>query len=375
MVFEILFEKFNRFYETVFHKHGLFVSKYPKLIITVSLLVNILLALGAFKIKMIKDTDELFMLMNSEAKRDEKIFSNIFDKSSELNNKEFYLHQMFDLGTGAEIMFRVREDANKNLLERKFFDEILKIHRNILENVVVKNVNETIKFEDVCAKRLGKCWIEGSDLLYGDGFFNYLKTSSMLLRQNETDSAVDSSLEDNIYFSENGGMNFLAAVLGKDFKFILDDNDPLVNIESNQTYGYAHILKIRYQMKYKIVANNIKGILWEREFLKFVKTSLNSSLVSFTYATSKSLEDEIEANVGFDSKLVSMTFMFIMIFATIFMSIGSNSITSPGMMLPTAGIFSAFFGVSSSVGLLSLIGYPSCSLVAIIPFLVLGISI
>ena len=197
----------------------------------------------------------------------------------------------------------------------------------------------------------------------------------MLLRQNETDSAVDSSLEDNIYLSENGGMNFLAAVLGKDFKFILDDNDPLVNIESNQTYGYAHILKIRYQMKYKIVANNIKGILWEREFLKFVKTSLNSSLVSFTYATSKSLEDEIEANVGFDSKLVSMTFMFIMIFATIFMSIGSNSITSPGMMLPTAGIFSAFFGVSSSVGLLSLIGYPSCSLVAIIPFLVLGISI
>jgi hypothetical protein len=375
MVFEILFEKFNRFYENLFHKHGLFVSKYPKTIITVSLIVNIILALGVFKLKMIKDTDELFMLVNSDAKRDEKLFSNVFDKSSELINKEFYLHQLFDLGTGAEIMFRVREDSNKNILEKKYFDEMLMIHRKLLENVLVKNENETIKFDDVCAKRFGKCWIEGSELLNSEGFFNYLKTSSMTLRKNETDSLADSSLEDNIYISESGGMNFLAVVLGKDFKFILNDNDPLVNIESNQTYGYAKIFKIRYQMKYKIAANNIKGILWEREFLKFVKNSLNSTLLSYTYATSKSLEDEIEANVGFDSKLVSMTFMFIVIFATIFMSVGSNIITSPGMMLPTAGIFAAFFGVSSSVGLLSFIGYPSCSLVAIIPFLVLGIII
>ena len=54
------------------------------------------------------------------------------------------------------------------------------------------------------------------------------------------------------------------------------------------------------------------------------------------------------------------------------MSFGSNKITSPGMILPAAGIFSAVLGVSSSTGFLSFIGFPACSLIAPIPFLVMG---
>jgi hypothetical protein len=42
------------------------------------------------------------------------------------------------------------------------------------------------------------------------------------------------------------------------------------------------------------------------------------------------------------------------------------------MILPSAGIFAAFFGVGSSFGLLALLGYPGCNLIAVVPFLVLG---
>jgi hypothetical protein len=90
--------------------------------------------------------------------------------------------------------------------------------------------------------------------------------------------------------------------------------------------------------------------------------------VGFTYSTSRSLDEEMEANMGFDSRLVTTTFILIMIFATIC----CNMITSPGFILPTSGIFSTIFGISSSFGGLSLLNYSACNLIFIIPLLVLG---
>ena len=57
------------------------------------------------------------------------------------------------------------------------------------------------------------------------------------------------------------------------------------------------------------------------------------------------------------------------------MSVNTNCLTSPGMLLPMSGIFSALFGITSSFGLLSFIGYPGCNLIFVIPFLVIGIGI
>ena len=245
--------------------------------------------MGVLKINLIKDAEELFMVTNSEAKQNEKFFKKIFH-NTETVHKNFYLHQLLDLGTGAEINFRVRGDPNANILEKKYFDEILTIHQNIIENIVA---NETIRFEDVCATRgNNKCWIEGSDLLSCDAFFKFLKKSSLALRNNETDSIIDPMLEDVVYMNEKGEMNFMAASFGKKFKFILNDDDPLVQIESNQTYAYACVFKIRYQMKYNIALKNKNVLLWEREFLKYIK-NLKTTHVSFTFSTSGSLGKKI----------------------------------------------------------------------------------
>ena len=270
MLFEILFSKFNKFYEKIFHKYGFFLSKYPLKVIITSVLVNILLAFGSLRIKMITDTDDLFMIMNSEARRDEKYFSNIFG-CKDIVREEFYMHQLFDFGTGAEIQFRVRNDPKANILEKKYFDEINSIHKIILQNSVFKYENETLTYESVCVRRSQQCWIEGASLLDGDGFFTFLRDNSLKLRENDSVDVHDSNLEDIIYFDKDMRINLLGLVLGKEFKFTLSDKDPLLNANSSQTYGYARILKLRYQMKYQITANNMKGILWEREFLKSVR--------------------------------------------------------------------------------------------------------
>jgi hypothetical protein len=370
MDFENLYGKFNKFYEKIFSKYGLFISKYPIWIIMSSLIINIILSSGILKMKLIVETDELFMVSTSEAIKNEKFFKNLFN-NSEYVHKEYYAHQLFDLGTGAEINFRVRDNPNSNILEKQYLNEILRLHEMILKNINPVYGNKTISFEDVCAKRNDKCWIEGVDVLNTNEFFNFLNESSAKLKK-KSDDVLNSEvgeIDETIYMSKNG-INFLGLILGKKFKFITDENDPFV-IGGEQTYGYANILKIRYQMKYNLNANNIKVKLWEQEFLKFIKT-INSTIVSFTYSTSRSQDEEMEANMGFDSRLITTTFILIMIFAIIFMPIGCNMVTSPGFILPTTGIFSTLFGISSSFGGLSLLGYSACNLIFIIPLLVLG---
>ena len=365
MFFEILFKKFNNCYEKIFFNYGLILSKYPIYFIVGSLIINIVLSLGILKSNMIEDIDNLFMVRNSKAIKNEKFLKELFN-SVEMVPRQFFLHQIFDLGTGGEINFRVRGDSTANILVKDCLDEIRGIRNLILENVTAVYENETIKFKDICATRNENCWIEGTDLL-NDEFLKFLNDTSIALRNNKTDLE---SFKDNIYFSSSGGINFIELVLGRHFKYIVNDNDPLI-VNSNQKDAYARIFKLRFQLRYNLEANNLKVQLWESEFLKFVE-NIKTKHVSFTYSASISLEEEMKKNEMVDTFYVSATFMLIMMFATIFMSIKSNCITSPGLILPTAGILSAMFGFLSSYGFLSYVGYSACNLVMVVPFLIIG---
>ena len=357
MFFENLFRRFNIFYAKIFRNYGVFLSKYPVAFIFIAIILNIILSIGIIKINVIQDSDELFMVKNSEARKNEKILKNLFGNNETLH-EEHYLFKLFDLGTTAEINFRVRKDPNANILNKQYFDEILSIHKNI-ENITVQYKNETVRFEDLCATRYKKCWIEGSELLESDEFFKFLKEKSLELQLNKSETKTNP--EDLVYFSRNG-LNVMDPVMGKDFKLILDDNDKLV-ADGNQKYAYSDILKLMYQFKFNPDVKNEKLRLWQQEFLKFVK-NLKTNYVSLTYSISSSLEEEIEASVRFDTKLLFAAFMIIIALSIVFIS--------SGIMLSFAGIFTVLFAISSSIGLLSLIGFQACSLIILMPILVLG---
>lgn len=103
--------------------------------------------------------------------------------------------------------------------------------------------------------------------------------------------------------------------------------------------------------------------------------SSSQSSMRISYAVSSSLEIEMDKNLSIDTRLISITFMIIFILASILMSIGTNCISAPGMLLPTAGILSAGFGITSAFGFLSYIGYKSCNLSFVAPFLVIGVGV
>ena len=99
---------------------------------------------------------------------------------------------------------------------------------------------------------------------------------------------------------------------------------------------------------------------------------IKSNLTSFTFCTSESMQLEFDYNLRLDYPLNIATILLISVFAVILMSIKTNMLTTPCIMLPIAGIASAILGLSSAMGLLSLFGYECCSLVIVVPFLVLG---
>lgn len=397
-MFHLLFKKVNKFYEKLFRKYGRFLSKYYKFTICISFLVNLVLSFGIFRINMITDTDVLFMPIESEAKLDEKHVKYLFNSSAKLS-ADFYLHQILDFGTWAEINFQPCK--SDNILSEKYMTEIARISRDFVESLTVNFNNSIIKFEDVCARRNGHCLIDGIDLVdqefYNDWLKNAMFRNERLYEEKQHIEAISKdseqmSIQDSNEFrfyikSANGKVGFtdLTYNLGKDFRI------NTYNESNNRTIpGFSRGLKLRYNLKSDFENADLLVKQWEYKFIetidKHAKSLLKESqdledqcssgqLLKLSYGTSQSLDLEMAANIVVDTSLIVGTFLLIMTFAAILMSINSNCITSPGYLLPLAGIASAMFGISSSFGLLALLGYPGCNLIFVIPFLVIGIGI
>jgi hypothetical protein len=377
-MFEYLFEKFNNFYENIFFHYGLFISNYYKQTITISFIINILLTFGLLKLNLLTDSDELYSVINSQAKSDEKLLKNLFIKKDEFYEKKFYVHQLIDFGTWGEINFHVKDEIfDKNIVNETYFEEIKQINDLVINNITIGD--GTLKFHDLCAKRFKSCVIDGGDLL-DNQFFNWLKSKVEDLKKNSNDqtvivnhgkvskSSLDYLTQDHIY-ARYPSFTDLKFSLGKNFKFITLVNNGSIN--STGAPAYATMLKLRYALKSNYENMDLKVKEWEIEFLNFIKT-VELKHLTFTYSTSQSLEIEMLSNISFDVYLISTTFMLITLFATLLMSFKSDMVTSPGIVLPFMGILSATFACTSSIGLLSLLNYPACNLIFVIPSLVLG---
>jgi hypothetical protein len=227
-MFHILFEKVNSFYERQFKRYGRFLAKYHYYIILISLIVNLLLGFGIFRLNMLTDSDDLFMTVDSEARRDEMRTKRIFNTSTVLSNN-FFLHQLLDMGTWAEINFVAcsNEDAAStsssstgepiNILQPKYIDEIKRINDYILNNAFVQlNSTHKISYEHVCAKRGGKCLIDGLSLLDEEFYVDWL--SEMMDKKTQI---LSENGYNQIEINEDKQKNQL---LSTDFRFYIKMN-------------------------------------------------------------------------------------------------------------------------------------------------------
>ena len=432
-MFSILFDKFNRFYERVFSAYGRFRSKFYMAIRMVVFGINAFLTCGILRMKMITDSDELYMPVDSLAKKHESDVKRIFEKSTNVA-ENFFLHQQLDLGTWAEVNFRSCQarpwnlvpevlsthDLQVNILTRDFIKRIAGVNEYILNKTVVHvNSTHTITFNDVCAKRNGKCLIDGADLLDEEFYVDWLNDAMNSKTRSENEQAYFNDLgleakdESNEATGSGSEASSSSATSSNPFRFYIklkpDDTgltDLTYNLGKNfriNSYAksrngtvpaYANMFKLRYNLKSNFENVDEKVKLWELEFLKTLKhltTSTTAEDLDFcnpdqskvsspssmylVYGASQSLDAEMEANLSLDTKLVSGTFCLIIFLAILLMSLNTTWVTSPGFILPFSGILSATFGILSSFGMLSYFNYPACQLIFVIPFLVIGIGI
>jgi predicted RND superfamily exporter protein len=397
-MFHLLFERVNKFYEKLFAIYGRFLSKYYKYTIVFSLLLNLILSFGLVKIKIIEDADSLFMPIDSQARRLESRVKYLFNHSSKLT-QDFYVHQQPDMGTWTEINFQpIHFDPSnpqrlENILQLKYVDEIRAIHTHLLESThFINSKNETINFESVCARRFNKCVVDGEDVVsrefietdLPDKMDKKTRRLNELNNEDQEDEPGDQSMADEFRFHIRrmgmvASLTDLSYTLGKEFT-VNAYNMSLSKEENSKNSAYANVIKLRYSLRayFSDVDENVKG--WEAKFIANLQEMLQKKSpliknVKLSFGGSQSLDLEMNANLSIDTILIVGTFILIILFSIILMSINSNCLTSPGFMLPMSGILCAVFGMTSSFGLLAYLNYPGCKLILVIPFLVIGIGI
>lgn len=182
-MFHHLFERTNCFYEHLFEKYGRFLAKHHVIFIVGAFLLNLFLSAGMLRLRMITDSDTLFMPQDSQARLDERLVKQLFNESTKMT-PDFFLHQILDLGTWAEVNFQTCDSVDNNILREPYLMLINRLHLSLLEKtfgILVTNLSdqntktENITFEKVCARRNGKCLIDGSDLLNRSFYERWLK--------------------------------------------------------------------------------------------------------------------------------------------------------------------------------------------------------
>lgn len=219
-MFHHLFERVNRFYERIFAGYGRFLAKYYILTIVCAFFLNLFLSAGMLRFNMIKDSDTLFMPVDSQARIDERNVKHLYN-SSAMMTSDFFIHQLLDLGTWAEVNFQTCKPG-ENILHVDYLSEIKRLNEHLLDKAkVVVNLTansssdyedlghvkqRVIDFEEVCARRNQRCLIDGVDLLT-PAFYDKWLRDAMARKQR--------------FYDEQSFFDKSASAIAAEFRFVI----------------------------------------------------------------------------------------------------------------------------------------------------------
>jgi len=278
--FEYLFIKFNTFYENQFSTVGRQIGNNPYIFILISFLLTGLCSLGFLRLNMINNSDDLFVPTDSKSLQDRDIIAKILP----MNYNEYYLHQDYDLGIFGDVIFIAKDYGN---IRRPSVRNELKRIYTLIQKINVTYNNQTYSYEDLCAKRDGRCVTEG-DIFFRETFWQRLK-----------DKELHKYLLTDLYTDDDGVPNLLPFIFGKNLK---------LNVEKGLLC--TKVLRLRFNLRRTLFEKdknvNIEVIsrMWEQAFLKFFQ-NFKSIMVRAIYSVSTSVDQELENNINLGKKNVT----------------------------------------------------------------------
>lgn len=307
-----------------FSRYGRLISTYPYVAILVCLLVNGLLGLNILWMTSDSDLERTYTPTDSQADQDKDRLEQLFPDHSGTN---FYKQSLSNLGLFGDLILT---PINGNNILNKIYQSDLKHAVQTARVVQVTDIDNNIySYSDLCARRNGRCIIDGEFLL-------------------------DDLFWDNIYYDNTNISN--ANIIG------------LPRFE-NGTLRSAAALKIRLNLRQDSHTFNALSKQWEKRFLEIIgKVTLNHSQLA--YQISDSLNIELDANTGGDITYFSLTFTLMITYAS-FVSAGGNCVSQRGH-LGRAGVISAGLAILGSFGLVAALGVSFVNIVGVMPFLIIG---
>ncbi|XP_071114245.1 patched domain-containing protein 3-like [Haliotis cracherodii] len=314
------FSRVSTWYQNRFRTLGILIGSNPVKLIALSLLVTAGLSCGMLKLTSESDTETLYTPVGSQASKDREKTQAVFKDDTGNNYSPRSLTKSDLYG---DVIF-----SATNVIDSM---STIEFYIDYIKNINVTQNNIEYAYSDVCARQDGNCYRSG------DTFNESLAVGITYPVWNNVD---------------------LSQILGK--------------VHANQgklvSAGY---LKVTFHLRQDSDTLRAAAVAWEDEFIK-VMSSLRPDNVTINYATSQSLDKELNANTGGDITYFSITFTLMIAYATI---VAGGDMVSSRTWASWAGVLAAGMGIASAFGLVSLCGMKFVDIVGTMPFLVLGIGV
>lgn len=328
------YERYEGFFETRFEKLGSFISKYPKSVMSICVVVNSLFLIGLLNLSTENDVEVLYTPSNSQAYKDREFLKNVY---SDPTTSNFESYQLQTFGRYVDII--IISKNNSNIMNQQHIDEINNINQFIQNSIVVYETDgTTYRFADVCALSSSGCSVLGRIVL--DSEFQ-----RQFIQRNVSFPMHNSQLLSPIFANAKSHMEKLASTIG---------------------------VKLRYYLR----QNSSLSKTWENAYLNQI-TYLKTNLTDVAYANSESLETELNKATGSDITFFSLTFTLMMTYACLASASplpkGNNIANRANLGI--AGVITPVLGIGAAFGFVSGIGVKFTNIVGVMPFLIIAIGI
>ncbi|XP_018596561.2 patched domain-containing protein 3-like [Scleropages formosus] len=258
-----------------------------------------------------------------------------------LDASAFSVQRLYSEGTFASLIVSPVPPGN-NILSEEAFAQIIGLDA-LVRNLSVRDGGRDVTFAEVCAKARGQC-VQNEILEMIDWDPAQIERSPIAFPQ---------------HMVQGRGLVFLGNSLGG------------VTVNESGFVQRAEALRLYYFLE-ENSEMQMETSLWLDEFLR-VCDGLSVEKIKVSYFTSKSREEELDANSKEVIQLFSATY-FLAITFSIVSCLRLDNVRNKAWVA-TVGVITAGLAVLSSFGMLLYIGVPFPMTVANAPFLILGIGV
>lgn len=332
MLFSRCYTAHDRKLGWFFGRYGRLVARHPWCIIIVSILINLILGIGILRLEIETNIEKQYFLQNSRAFQERDFLKNVFNNSED----NFHIYSLADYGYFGEVIIKTK--GNKNVFDRSIYEEVVSIDQHIRRAIILKDkYNIARSYEDLCAKNKQRCVVFGNEIL-SPNFFSNVKLK-------------------NVTFPLYSGI-LLSSVIAK------------TKVHDTHLMS-AEMVRFRYFLTDETDEQVTLAKLWIKKFIMFMdKLVTNQTDVAFSYYNA--MEEEVQKSATAEAHLFPLTFVMMIIYASIATSGRRIDCVYDLQNLGRVGVFCAILSMVPAVGIASVFGVTFMNSVAIMPFLIIG---